>query len=281
MCIDSATIPKSFCTGVVTNILKKGKKANECGGYRPIIVSSTLSKLLKKLVLREVISECVMDYRQFGFRKHLSCALAHRLLKHILTKADSLGLSVHICSVDISAAIDSVIQSTAFQTLLDASVNTHIVVMLSFWYSNSYIRVKLSLEKLSEPVKLKKRLRQGSVLSPILFNSLTSKITKQISGRLSLDTCDLSLISCADDLLMLSFSLSALQDNLDTLVFGYSSIGLQVYGQKTEFLVFSSAKREAPTPTVSVDGAIIAPSSSFKYSGFLYDRDKKTTSSNI
>ncbi|KAK2716408.1 hypothetical protein QYM36_010833, partial [Artemia franciscana] len=190
MCIDSATVPKSFCTGVVTNMLKKGKTANECGGYRPITVSSTLSKVLEKLVLCEVISKYVIDYRQFGFRKHLSCAFAHRLLKRILAKADSLELSVHICSV-----------------------------------------------------------------------------TKQISDGLRFDTCDLSLISYADDLLMLSFSLSVLKDNLDELVSGYSAIGLQVNGQKTEFLVFSSAKQEAPAPTVSVDGAIIAPSSSLKYLG--------------
>ncbi|KAK2719437.1 hypothetical protein QYM36_005057 [Artemia franciscana] len=222
MRIDSATVPKSFCTGVVTNILKKGKNANEFGGYRPITVSSTLSKVLEKLVLREVISMCVIDYRQFGFRKHLSCAFAHRLLKRILAKADSLELSVHICNFNISAAFDSVIQSAVFQTLLDAGVNAHIVAI--------------------EPVKLKRELRQGSVFSPILFNTLTSKVTKQISYGLRFDTCDSSLISYADDLLMLSFSLSVLQDNLDELVSGYSAIGLQVNGQKTEFLVFSSAK---------------------------------------
>ena len=131
MCIDSATVPKSFYTVVVTNILKKGKNANERGGYRPITVSSILSKVLEKLVLRKVISKCVIDFRQFGFRKHLICALAHRLLKRILVKADSLELSVHICSVDISAAFDSVIQSAVFQTLLDAGLNAHIVAMLS------------------------------------------------------------------------------------------------------------------------------------------------------
>ena len=68
-----------------------------------------------------------------------------------------------------------------------------------------------------------------------------------------------------------------LQDNLDELVSGDSAIDLQVNGQKTEFLVFSSAKQEAPAPTLSVDGAIIAPSSSLKYLGLLYGRDKKTT----
>ncbi|KAK2707282.1 hypothetical protein QYM36_015092 [Artemia franciscana] len=148
MCIDSANVPKSFCTGIVTNILKKGKYANECGGYRPITVSGSLSKVLEKLILRKVISK------------------------------------------------------------------------------------------------------------PRFI------------------TYDLSLISYADDLLMLSFSLSVLQGNLDELVSGYGAIGLQVNGQKTEFLGFSSAKQETPAPTVSVDGAIIVPSSSLKYLGLWFEAFK-------
>jgi hypothetical protein len=46
MCIDSAVDPKSFCAGVVSNIPKKGENPNECSGYRPITVSTTLSKVL-------------------------------------------------------------------------------------------------------------------------------------------------------------------------------------------------------------------------------------------
>ncbi|XP_065581051.1 uncharacterized protein LOC136040680 [Artemia franciscana] len=135
------------------------KNANECGGYRPINLSSTFNKVLEKLVLREVISKCVIDYRQFGFRKHLICAFAHRLLKRILAKANSLELSVHICSVDIPVVFDSVMQSAVFRTFLDAGANAHKVAILSCWYSNNYIRVKFGLEKLSEPVKLKRGLR--------------------------------------------------------------------------------------------------------------------------
>ncbi|KAK2718514.1 hypothetical protein QYM36_005746 [Artemia franciscana] len=163
MCIDSATVPKSFCTGVVTNIPKK-------------YIEQGAGKIAP---LRTYIEVCVWVTSlgfEFGFRKHLSCAFAHRLLKRILAKADSLELSVHICSVDISSAFDSVIQSSVFRTLLDAGVNAHIAAMLSFWCSNSYIRVKLRLEKLNELVKLKRGLRQGSVLSLILLNTLTSKV---------------------------------------------------------------------------------------------------------
>ena len=69
---------------------------------------------------------------------------------------------------------------------------------------------------------------------------------------------------------MLSFSLSVLPDNLHELVSGYSAIGLQANGQKTQFLVFSSVKQEATAPTASVDGAFIPPSPSLKYLGIRY-----------
>ena len=82
-----------------------------------------------------------------------------------------------------------------------------------------------SLEVFSPPcLKFEVRGPEVLFLSPVLFNTLTSKVTKQVSDGLSFDTCDLSLISYADDLLMLSFSLSLLQDNLDKLVSGHSAI---------------------------------------------------------
>ena len=58
-----------------------------------------------------MIRKYVLDHRQFGFRKHLNCAFAHHLLKHILTNAENLGNLVYFCSVDIQAALDSVVQS--------------------------------------------------------------------------------------------------------------------------------------------------------------------------
>ena len=58
---------------------------------------------------------------------------------------------------------------------------------------------------LRDLVKLNRGLRQGSVLSPILFNTLPSKVTKQISGGLSLDLCELSLLSYADALPIFNF----------------------------------------------------------------------------
>ena len=65
MCIDFAIEPQSFHTGIVTNILKKGKNTNDCSGYRSITVSTTLSKVFKRLIFSEIVFKCSLDYRQF------------------------------------------------------------------------------------------------------------------------------------------------------------------------------------------------------------------------
>ena len=134
MCIDSAVVPKFFCVGVMSNIAKKGENPSECSGHSPITVSTTLSKVLERIVLPEIVSTCPLDYRQFGFRRNLSCAFAHRVLKRIISKAGSSGSPLFVCSVDISSALDSVTQARVFISLLESGVNAYVVACLSYWY---------------------------------------------------------------------------------------------------------------------------------------------------
>lgn len=282
MCLDSGAVPKSFALGIVSNVLKKGKNRNLCSSYRPITVSSTLSKVLERLLLPELLRKCKIDNRQFGFRRHLGCAFAHRLLTRIVSKAQNQSRTLLICAVDVSAAFDSVIHSKLILNLLHQGVNPHVAAVLWHWYSSSLIRVKLSSEFLSKPIKLHRGLRQGSVLSPVLFNSLTSSVTKKINGGFNTECMDVSLLCYADDILLVSTSLCNLQANIDLLSRGYTNIGLVINPAKTEFLVFEPprapsevARREATRVTVA--GQVVLPSRKLKYLGITYGSDLRSS----
>ena len=93
---------------------------------------------------------------------------------------------------------------------------------------------------MSRPVKIIRGLKQGSILSPVLFSMLTKSVNKGINGGLIIDLCDISLLCYADDLLMTINNLSTLQCNLNQLTRGYDCLGLSVNAKKTEFLIFGS-----------------------------------------
>ena len=130
------------------------------------------------LFLPEILGKCKLDYRQFGFCRNLSCAFLHRLLKK--DKAHRMGSSLFMCSVDISNAFDSFVQSQVFLKLFEYGVNTHVVALLFFWYLGSFVKVRLTGDQLSRLIRLIPGLRQGYVWSPILFKISTSRITKTL-----------------------------------------------------------------------------------------------------
>ena len=78
-----------FKFGNFARLEEKMKNAKIYSSYRSITISSVFSKALESLVLPEMMHKCVLNYRLFGFCKHLNCAFAHRLLKCIRSNADN------------------------------------------------------------------------------------------------------------------------------------------------------------------------------------------------
>ncbi|XP_065574962.1 uncharacterized protein LOC136036586 [Artemia franciscana] len=191
-----------------------------------------------------------------------------------------MGSSLFMCSVDISNAFHSVVQSQVFLKLLEYGVNDHVVALSSFWCSGSFVKVRLTGDHLSRPIRLVRGFCQGSVLSPILFNTLTSGLTKNVAGGFSINLCDLSLLSYADNLLLLSCNLTSIRENIDHLNTGYKSIGLRVKALKTGFVEFcpSSCKQQSSGPTyVTVEQIKIFSGNTVKYLGITHGRDVKNS----
>jgi len=63
----------SFCVGLISLILKKGKDLSECSSYWPITVSSVFAKVFELLIINNLCSLCYMPPHQFGFQPKLGC----------------------------------------------------------------------------------------------------------------------------------------------------------------------------------------------------------------
>lgn len=283
MSIEQGLTPANFHGCRTSNILKKNRDPLLCKSYRPITVSSVISKVFEKVLLPHITSHALMGDKQLGFRNGLGCGHAHRLLRRIMRSTSLVKEPLFACSVDISAAFDSVVQSQALWCLLDSGVDPRIVLVLHDWYSHTHIRLALGWEtiaghrkqKLSEPIRLFKGVRQGSALSPIIFNSAIYSVTRFVRGTFFLEGLDLSFISYADDLLLLSSTLRGLQENLRLLVTLYRRIGLRVNIEKTEFIVFSGTN--STNSNLVLDGIRIQQSQSLNYLGITYGQTPRST----
>ena len=148
---------------------KKNKGVSCSSNYLPIALASSLSKLLEHLILIHYSAFLYTCLLQFGFQPGSSTALCTGLVKNIISRYIHSGSSVHGCFLDASKAFDLVDHGLLFQNLIDRGLPLPVVHFLSSWYSSQLMEVRWN-KSLSVPSNVSNGVRQGGVLSPILFS---------------------------------------------------------------------------------------------------------------
>ena len=105
---------------------------------------------------------------QFGFKPGISTSMCTGSIKNIVSCCLSRDSRVFGCFLDASKAFDLVNHTLLFQLLLDRCLPKPIVLFFLNWYSSQQVSVKWS-SSLSAPFTVSNGVRQGGVLSPILF----------------------------------------------------------------------------------------------------------------
>jgi len=124
---------------------------------------------------------------------------------------------VYITSLDIHKAFDRVSHFKLYKSLQDARVPAIIVDVLCNWYSKLYYAVRWN-SALSAQFAVFSSVRQGSCLSPAIFNVFMNvfiKQLKQLGVGCHISSLFVGCILYADDLLLLSSSVIGLQAMLN------------------------------------------------------------------
>ena len=126
----------------------------------------------------------------------------------------------------------------------------------------------------SNSFKLSQGVKQGSIISPYLFNiyteDLLSEIRRSNHGTYLPGGKDMSVIAFADDLILISPTLSGLQELLDTCVRYGRCHNLKFNTTKTQFLI--SGTSNLPNKSIILDGKQIEPQDQLKHLGFLWKK---------
>ena len=120
------------------------------------------------------------DNLQFGFKQHSSCAHALFVLSQVVDYFITHGSSVYLASLGASKAFDRVNHVKLFDKLVDRGLPGNIIKVLFDWYGKISVSVKWN-NCFSKSVPVKSGIRQGGILSPVLFNIYVDSL---ISGPL-------------------------------------------------------------------------------------------------
>ena len=119
-----------------------------------------------------------------------------------------------------------------------------------FYHSNHIGRL------ISSKISIRGAIKQGSVISPIIFNvGLRSPTT--ILHRLVTDGLYSRHISYSDNLLLSGENLSGLQEAMTSICSSLNSTGLTVTPCKIKFLIFGINQQIRVLLSINVDGTVV------------------------
>ena len=275
-CLVHGFLPDLLISTTLIPIVKD-KKGNllDKDNYRPIAITSVVSKLLELIVLAKYERFLNSSHHQFGFKPSHATDICVFTLKQIIEYYNFYSSNVYACFIDASKAFDKVNHWHLFKKLIDRGLPIILIKLLMYWYASQQFSVKwCSVSSL--PFNVSNGVRQGGVLSPVLYNvfidDLSASLSKVKYGCFMGDT-NMNHLLYADDSVILAPSPSSLQKLLKICEKFACENELTFNAKKTKCMCFCSMKLKAfVIPTVQFNGHNLVWVKEHKYLGvFLSD----------
>jgi hypothetical protein len=159
---------------VIITVLYKGKGAmDDCDNYGGISLMAHKGKILERLILNRLqpALKSIIPCNQFGFTE--GCGTTDAILISRVVGIDAekehTGLLVR-CYIDLTKAYDKVKREILWKLMRLYGIPEELVKIVISFHEGAIARLRLdgNLSELDTP--LQRGLKQGSVLSPVLFN---------------------------------------------------------------------------------------------------------------
>ena len=279
----SGSLPKDWNRGRVTLVHKYGQR-ELLSNYRPITVVISLcglySKLLNGRLMQVVEKHNLLGEIQNGFRPDRSAADNNFILGTIRWKAKAKRLKVHAAYIDISKAYDTVDRRVLWRRLSTLGIRGKFLAAIKSLYSNDCIDCNVN-GVITRSIFLRRGLRQGCSLSPVLFALYIADVGASIYlsqlgffiGRVCI-----SGLLFADDLLLVSRTAHGLKKLLKLVKKGFDALKLTINCGKSN--VISPEDHEWIISDNDSDSRLtLSQVSVYKYLGIMsYDSMFKTCS---
>ena len=163
-------LPVGLILVVLVPIIKsKSGNISSKDNYRPLSLSSVISKLLEITILNRIRDLMCTSDNQFGFKAKSGTTDCVYMFKDIIHRYKRHNSSIFACYLDASKAFDRIHFGLLFEMLIERNVPLYIVRIVAYWYNCQSIYVRWG-EAVSLPFKVYNGIKQEGVLSPMLFN---------------------------------------------------------------------------------------------------------------
>ena len=126
-------LPDSLMNTVIVPVIKnKSGDVSDTNNYRPIALSSIVSKAFEIILLSRCEEYIGSSDCQFGFKSGHSTDLCIYKLKEIIHFYKSHSSPVFVCYMDATKAFDKINHWTLFNKLIDKHYCSYVILLVSF-----------------------------------------------------------------------------------------------------------------------------------------------------
>ena len=266
---NTGKIPTEWLKSTFVAIPKK-PRAKRCSDYRTISLMSHLLKVFLKIIHQRLFRLCEeqLGRSQFGFRDALGTRDALFATQVLFQRCRDVNCDVHVCLIDYQKAFDTVNHEKLIGILRSIGLDDKDLRIIINLYWNQTANIKIEGE-LSDSVEIKRGVRQGCILSPLLFNIYSERIFSEALDEsregIMVNGERLNNFRYADDTIVFADSLQNLQALVTNIAEVSQRYGLDLNVKKTKYMVIS--KNRAPPGQLMVNQQQVEQVRSYTYLG--------------
>jgi len=246
-------IPKDWRKSIIVPIYKRGDP-NVPSNYRGISLLCTAYKVYAELIRRRLEDHAErvggIPETQTGFRKGKSTLDNIFTLCHLAQRdgrTEEREKRLYAFFADLSVAFDNVDRNTLWRVLREMNLEESLIKKIETIYEITEVMVKAE-GKCTESFVTRRGVKQGCVLSPVLFNLYMAGIHAELKNRriggVEVGNLRIWELAYADDIVLLARNKVALEDMMLTLGRFLKERKLELNVEKSKIMVFNKKKRE-------------------------------------
>jgi len=258
--LTNGVVPDQWKTSIITPIAKV-PNPTQAADYRPISVTSILSRLLEKHIVRSYIYPAISNVPQdilnfnfndqFAFRPFGSTTAAVIALLHTVRSMLSSNEYVHVFSFDLTKAFDSVRHSALMDKMALLQLPDNIYNWINDFFHNRFHCTKFAGQQ-SSVVQIHASVVQGSGLGPASYIITAADLHPTIAGN--------RIFKYADDtyLVVPAINSCTRQYEIEHIQSWATNNNLKMNHSKSKELLFAARGKskvpiQLPTPCMNIE----------------------------
>ena len=183
--ITRGELPTAWTRAMIIPLYKHKGDAAVASNYRAIVITDIISKVFTRAVYTILNQELdpKLSESQAGFRQKRSLTDHVFVMRQLMEAAREFGQPLYTAFIDIAKAYDGIPREALLAVLRRYGISDRVCHLITLLYRKTSARVRVGSDE-SEVFDIESGVKQGCILSTLLFNIYIDFVLRQVIPKL-------------------------------------------------------------------------------------------------